>query len=151
MAANKKPRPQRPIIEEPKLLVLHEKHGELYFHIPDEPTLFKVALDIVTKRAKSGYWYIDPEEYKPITPSMTKEAAEALPEGPARKAALQEQATYKRERAVYADALETAEYIAKAINEKDGRAAWQVLRDHSDGEYQRVSLEAYSEEYYDNG
>lgn len=143
------PRPRRPVIEEPSLIICHEKHGDIYFHVKDEEAVFRVALDIVTKRLRAGHWYVDPKDYEPKNPSMTKEQAEALPEGPVKKAALQEHTSHKRAVQEYLGLKETWELIHKAVNEKDGRSAWQVLRDYSDGEYQRVSVERYSDSYYE--
>lgn len=130
-------------------MVLHEKHGELHFHIPDEATLFRVALDIVAKRLKAGHWYIDPKDYVPKDPGMTKEQAEALPEGPIKRAALQEVVSYQRRLSEYHGFKESWDDIQKAVKEKDGKLAWRVLRDYSDGEYQRVSLEGYCDTYYE--
>jgi hypothetical protein len=143
------PRPVRPIVEEPVVLILHEKHGGLHFHIPDEPTLFKVALDIVIKRLKAGHWYLDPKDYVPENPGMTKEQAEALPPGPIRNSAVSAVSSYKNALSQHSWILEGWENVQKAVKEKDGRLAWRVLRDHSDGEYQRVSLEKYCDSYYE--
>lgn len=44
------PKNPKPVLRGPAVLVLHEKHGDLFFHVPDEEALFKVALDIVEKR-----------------------------------------------------------------------------------------------------
>lgn len=142
-------RPQRPIVEEPMVLILHEKHGELHFHVPDESALFKIALDIVDKRLRAGHWYLDPKDYEPKNPGMTKEQAEALPEGPIRKAALDEIGRHQRQLNEYRWIKEGWETIQKAVKEKDGRLAWRVLRDHSDGEYQRATLEKYCASYYE--
>lgn len=140
-------RPRRPVVEEPSLLICHEKHGDLHFHVPDEDAVFHTALDIVTKRLKAGHWYVNPKDYEPKNPGMTKEQAEALPEGPIRKAALQEIASHQRQIREYEGFKESWDAIHKAISEKDGRLAWQVLRDYSDGEYQRVSIERYCDAY----
>jgi hypothetical protein len=143
------PRKPRPAIEEPSLLVLHEKHGDLYFHVPNEAALFKVALDIVEKRLRAGHWYLDPKDYEPKAPSVSKEQADALPDGPVKKAALQELSGHVRAVKEYRWIKEGWELIHKAVKEKDGRLAWKVLRDHSDGEYQRVTVERYEDSYYE--
>ena len=68
----------RPDVTGPCLLVLNEKHGRICFHIPDEKTLHKVALDILTKRLEAGYWYINPVDDAPESPGLTKEQVGAL-------------------------------------------------------------------------
>lgn len=40
-----------------QLLVLHEKHGDSYFDVPDSATLEDTALQILTERFNQGYWY----------------------------------------------------------------------------------------------
>jgi hypothetical protein len=73
----------------------------------------------------------------------------ALPDGPIRKSALREVASYQRQIREYQGLKESWDNIHKAVKEKEGRLAWRVLRDYSDGEYQRVSLEKYYTEYYE--
>lgn len=43
--------------------------------------------------------------------------------------------------------MKTFELLNKAIKEKNGKLAWQVLKDCSDGEYKRICLEPASTEY----
>lgn len=147
MPTKKVTRPARPIVTEPMLLILHEKHGNLYFSIPDEETLFKVALDIVAKRDKAGYWYYAPE--KPKSPSMTEEEVTKLPDGKTKDFARKELAEYKAEKRRYDDEMLDETERKRAIKEKDGRRAYRVLCDHSDGEYQRMTLERFCETYYE--
>lgn len=143
------PRQPRPIVEEPMVLILHEKHGELHFHVPDETALFKFSLDIVTKRLRAGFWYPDPKDYVPQDPGMTKEQAEALPPGPIRNSAMSAVSAYRTALNTHRSVVEGWETVQKSVKEKDGKLAWRVLRDYSDGEYQRVSLEKYCSEYYE--
>lgn len=132
------------------LLILHEKHGEYHYHIPDEATLFQVSLMILTGRHKSGYWYYKPDFSKNYydkgihtqadvdkieNPALKEEAAKLL------KAYLREQACKQEE-------LDQYERIEKAIQENNGRAAWEILYDErSDGEYERVELTEYNKRY----
>jgi len=39
-----------PIVTEPMLLIFEEKHDNRYYHIPDDTTLFQVALHVLTER-----------------------------------------------------------------------------------------------------
>lgn len=136
--------------ETPQLLILHEKHGEYYYHIADEAALFQVALMVLTGRHKSGYWYCNPTGHKLYhdkgvhtqadvdkieNPALKSEAASLL------KAYLREQRDRREE-------LDQYERIEKAIQENDGRAAWEILYDErSDGEYERVELTTYNQKY----
>lgn len=40
-----------------QVLVLHEDHGDEYFHITDMNTLEDTALQILTERFNQGHWY----------------------------------------------------------------------------------------------
>lgn len=42
-----------------RVLVLNEKHGNRYFYIGDETTLYDVAFRIVKQRLEEGHWYTD--------------------------------------------------------------------------------------------
>jgi hypothetical protein len=142
-----KARPPRPLVAEPSVLVLHEKHGEVYFHVPDEESLLRAALLVVKGRLKDGHWYYDPSNDAPKGPGMTKEQVAALPDGPIKADAEKRVAAHTSAlRAWYSD-VEGWKRVREAVDKDDGRAAWQVLRDYSDGEYQRVSLERYCEKY----
>jgi len=150
MKAKARPvRTPRPDVEEPCVLVLHEKHGTLHFHIPDEPTLHKVALDILTKRLRADVWYYDPAQDAPKGPGLTKEQAEALPEGSVKVNALKEVSRHAEALKRHAYEAGAFEELKKAVSEKNGKAAWRALRERGDGEYQRVSLEKYCHEYYE--
>ena len=143
MASKKAP---RPIVEEPMLLVLHEKHGELHFHIPDEATLFEVSLDILKKRLNSGWWYYDPRGEEPIQPKVTREEAESLKEGALKNMAMEKVKEHEARVRRWKNAVADYDELKKAVEEKNGRLAWHKLRD-CDGEYARVSLEHYVDEY----
>jgi len=140
MVMNKKP------FEGPKLLVCHEKHGEGYFHIPDEETLHKVALSILTGRYKQGYWYGLPSVPNPPTYD-TKEKVDEL-KGEIHGQALKLLVRYKGELAYYQQQKEQHEDILRAVTFALGELAWEILRERSDNEYERVVLERYHTEYH---
>lgn len=137
-------RAPRPLVPEPRLLVLAEKHGKRFFHIPDEATLFKFALSILKERHKAGYWYGKPDaKDKPETPDVKAEEIDNLPKSlqdDARKKLRQ----YANELSAYERDVEAYEAIVKAIREKDGRAAWALLYDRRDYEYESIELEHYN-------
>lgn len=147
-----KPRPQnrppRPIIESPSLLVCHEKHGEVYFVVQNDEDIFRVALSIVRGRLRSGDWYCEPEG-KPSKPDFTAEDIEKLPAS-LRKEAIRTLTGYQQALQSWEQDNESYTLIGRAVETQDGRAAWRVLRDYSDGEYQRVSIERLSTVYYED-
>lgn len=146
-----KARPPCPDLTEPSVLVLKEKHDDLYFHVPDEATLHKVALDILTKRLKSGDWYYDLRQDVPKSPELTKEQIEALPDGRIKEIARKEVDNYQSRLRSYQHEVEDYVNLQRAVKDKDGKAAWRALLRRHCGEYEQVRLEKYRKEYYEYG
>lgn len=126
------------------VLVLHEKHGRLYYHIPNLEELHKVALKVLWGRMTSGNWYVEPQE--PESPGFTEEAIQALPK------ALQTDArltlvNYRRAVHEYEAEAEWFQDAQRALKEQDGKSAWQLLTARNDAEYERVTLEPYHTGY----
>ena len=135
---------QRVYVSEPSVLICQEKYGNRYFHIPDDQALFATALMILKGRVEEDCWYYEPE--KP-TECEFKEVPEGV-KGTSLEAGIRRQiAACKRAADCYAADLEDWNNIRDAIEKKDGEVAWRVLVDHSDGEYEQVSLEEYSTTY----
>lgn len=134
-------RAARPIIDRPSVLVCHEKHGQLYYHAPNDAALCRAALSILRMRLEAGHWYNDPTDELPPNPNMTDEQIAALPAGPIRDTAIREVARYRSAVREQGDAIEMFADIKKAIEENNGKLAWRILRDRSDYEYERVSIE----------
>ena len=132
----------------PSVLVVKEKHGDWYVHIPNEATLYRVALKILKERFKSGDWYYEqgPVEVECEHPGFSEADIAKMP------SSLQDIATeklrgynsrvleYKRE----GDLLFR---IKEALKEKDGYKAWRVLQSRSGYEYERMELVEYSKGY----
>jgi len=61
----------RTIVSQPCVLVFKEKHGDRYFHVPNDETLFAAALHVLKERHADGYWYHKPESTdKPELPDV---------------------------------------------------------------------------------
>lgn len=128
----------------PAVLILHEKHDNAYFHIPDLDVLARRSVEILKYRRDVLNYYAKPGGERPKKPF--EEAVETLP------AALQEVArekikAWKREARLWDE--DNAEWVEinEAINKGDGVAAWEVLRRRSDAEYERVELRSYDAPY----
>ena len=128
----------------PGVLVVKEKHGTAYFHAPDEETLHKVALLILTGRHKAG-WYYAPE--KPKAPDYTNEAEILKLRGEIQRSAAAKLRQYVGALAQFEYESERFKDIQKAIETKDGALAWKILRERSDYEYEQVTLEYYATKY----
>lgn len=128
----------RKLVTRPSVLVCHEKHGNRYFAIPDDEALKRAALKILGDRVKDGYWYGVIGE----APRALKSVADlgGLPDHlwSAHNDAVK---TYKRELDAFERRRDLLDEIAKSLAEKDGVLAWRVLRERSEHEYERVSLE----------
>jgi hypothetical protein len=137
-----------------KILVIHDKHGAIHFSAQTLEEFCAAALSLLDDRyGPDGYWgkiqeYID--EYQGYVnrnpPEVTvEEMLEKMPQLSENSTAVQDLKKqwkehnadiegYKRELAEY-------EAIKKAIEERDGLAAAQVLNDRQGHEYERWSLE----------
>jgi hypothetical protein len=137
------------IVNEPMCLVLHEKNGNYYFHIVDDQDLFRTALMILTERLKSGNFYYDPsEDSKPEDPGITQEQVDQFPEGVAKLALQREVSSFKNRMRAWQFDKDQYEQIKKIVKSKNAKGAWIMLQDHSDGEYERISLQNYEINYF---
>lgn len=138
-----KVRPKRPAVESPSVLICHEKHGERYYFVVNDEELFKAALSIVRGRLKEGYWYHEPGS-PPTPPDYSEEDILKLPaslQAPARKKV----GEYKQASRFWQDTSDDWDSVNSICASADGSAAWRLLRDRSDHECERVSLERASD------
>lgn len=147
MKSVKHKRPRPPLVTEPSVLICHEKHVKWYFYVDSDAALFAIALQILTARLKSKYYYYAPDADALKNPGMTKGDAERLPEGRIRDVALQQVHAYESKLREFKEAQLDWDELQSAIKEKDGKKAWQVLWSRSDSEYERITIETLSTEY----
>ena len=140
MATTQKRAP-RSLVEKPSVLIFKEKHGSRYFSVTNDKELFAVALKVLTERFKDGYWYYAPG-FTHTKPDFTEEQIKAMPLS-LREEAWKKFNAYKT--AVRQYELERSDYdaIVKAVNTKDGKAAWDCLRNHNDGQYEGYEIEGF--------
>lgn len=120
------------------LLVLKEKHGDIYFSIPDVTTLYDVALAVLKTRHSDG-WFSEPEA--PESYDTTLEEINAIPSEKIKTALLKEYENHQVKLRVYNHEKQEYDAIVDAIKKKDGRCAWRVLRDHKSYEYEDWDVE----------
>lgn len=141
--AVERPPVQRRHVEGRTVLVCHEKHGQRFYVVDSDEELLKVAVTILRGRLKEGHWYHDPGP-EPVPPDFDEAAVPKMPrsmQAGARKV-LQEH----KERLRFWNREKTDwEGIVQAAASADGELAWQTLRDRSDWEYERISLEPASD------
>lgn len=115
------------------LLIFREKHGNRHFLVPTVDDLYGAALKLLDERNTEG-WFDKPEQ--PEAFEYNEEQLKALPEGKVRDAAfklyeeyLDEVKQYEEDKAVY-------DRVIRAIEEKDGRLAWYIIKDRKSYEYE---------------
>jgi len=134
----------RPIITEPSLVVCREKHGEFYFLVKEDEDVFRIALSILRGRLKTG-WYPAPGP-KPADLDFTEEDVQKLPKT-FQPDAWRKFSVHKNELNWWLQETKNHGDIKQALAENDGRLAWQILKDRSDGEYENVGIERLLTKY----
>ncbi len=89
-----------PSISHPMVLCMREKHGNQYFYIPNEETLFRIANKIVSDRNIEG-WYNNADEDEQLLLAQRAEG--------------------------------------------DLKAAWNLLKQRKDYEYEGFDLESFTQ------
>lgn len=140
--------PQKPREYIPGVVVCEEKHGNRYYHAPDETTLHKIALMILGGRLKAGYWYYKPTaKDKPKAPDYTNPTEIDTLRGEIKAKAVSALRGFQSEMKRYEQDVEDFNDIERAVKEQDGKLAWEILRFRSGGEYEKVALEFYATSY----
>lgn len=122
----------------PLLVVQKQKHVTNYYLAHDRDELMRVFVAMLRNNQKAQYYY---KPDKPVLKdALTAEQIAALPER------LQESERRRlddnrRAMAEYEHDLENWNNIQKAIKDSDGEAAYQVLHDRRDAEYEGWDFE----------
>ncbi len=125
------------------VLVFREKHGSRYFHIPNAKALYAAALQVLTMRYREECWYLKPEPSdKPKTPDVPAAEIEKLPVS-LQSAARTLWQEYNERLRSYLEDERDYKAITKAVREKDGKAAWDILNARKNAEYEGFFLESY--------
>lgn len=134
----------------PHLMIVKEKYATLYYLINSPEELHAVSLKILTRRNDEGYWYPDKsheyaDEERELRSAMANLAAGGHGEG------FTAYDTLKLRLASAAMAHRDEERLNRqrdeidaAIATGDGRAAYRVLMDRRDYEYEGFESEAFS-------
>ncbi len=129
--------------DSPRVLVEFQKDGTVYWNATGE-RLFAVALQILRQRVKYGIIpsveTVQAWKQQSPGPELTKEQIDALPEGRIKTAAANQRTQALLRQIDFDDLIVKTIQIEKAIQEKDGVAAWIILTERSSYEYERVEL-----------
>jgi hypothetical protein len=132
----------------PSLLIVGESSGVLHFHVPDEESLHKLALSILTARLTSGQWYPDPEAAGlPEHPGFDATKIPEFPES-LRGSAEDLLADYEKYKQEYEADRKQFEQIEAVVRERQGAKAWAILRSRAKNENESVRLVVYCWKYH---
>lgn len=125
----------------PSVIVCDEKHQRQFYPAVTRAQAYEQALLLLEGRMRGGDCYNRLEDYpEPAQPSLTKEQALGLPEGPVRKAALAERQEYLGKVAQRREIAEETTERERIISEQNGSDALDFLIATGDG-HERVRLE----------
>jgi hypothetical protein len=121
----------------PFLLVLKEKHEDAYFYVPDEATLYTLALEVVKKRQATGYFYT-PVYDEPKKLDFSKEDLPKMPES-VRKDSAAKLKKHEAASRAYQQDQKDLRFIKQTITDQNGEQAWQILKQiRCDHEYEQA-------------
>jgi hypothetical protein len=135
----KGPRPQRPIVGGPSVLVLREKHADRYFIVNNDEELFAAAVLVLRGRLKANCYYTDPGP-PPAGPDFGPADVDKLPTS-LREAAMSQFRRHEERLRSHAHDKQEWDDINLVCATADGRAAWRILQGRGDHEYEGVYVE----------
>lgn len=131
-----------------RILILHEKHGTYYWPAETDTELYHSALKILTGRFMQNAYYYEPDKPRNNSELSLEEINKLPNDSKIKDFAIKNYISYIKNLKCYDSDLLIWEDINKAVKEKDGKLAWQCLRDRSDCEYERVKLAKLETKYY---
>lgn len=120
-----------------QILIYHEKYGNSYYNVFTLSQLYRVALEIVTRRLNDGY--ITKWNNPPVKPDFDKEDIEKLPES-LRKSASATFEDYILSLRAHQENNEIYESAKKAIENNDGSKAWEIICHRAGYEYEKFEI-----------
>lgn len=129
-----------PVVDRPMLVVLREKHGDGYYLVRDLDELHRTALGILRGRHEQDIWYFEPREPKKPEVGDPEELPKAL-----RGVAREKLRFYEQEQARYEEEKDWFNRMSRALVLLDGRAAWELLQERADHEYEGIDLERFED------
>lgn len=123
----------------PKLLVVHEKHGDRYFLLSSEEDFRKAALKLVRERVVCDFFRVG----EPEKPSTQETWIDSHPSSAVRKAALDEWRRYKLDLSNAKVRNEASLLAHAAIATGNGEMAIEAMNLHRDYEYEGYNIEPF--------
>jgi hypothetical protein len=120
------------------IAIFKEKHGTHQYVILNEAEVDRVCLFVLKIRLRDK-WYYEPKAPELKATAYTRAEAEAL-KSPAKEVSLQEIKQNERKQNAYQESKELWDRIQKAIQDNDGKEAFNILMERSDHEYESFEL-----------
>lgn len=126
---------------EPQYLRLNEKHYAPVYLVRNEEQLYEIALDIVKTRNKEKWFHFDNDPY---FKEITQEMIDSISHEKLKEEAIKMRERYLDEKKSIKENLDTKKYLDYALENNDGKAAWQFMRDRNGYQYENFELSAFS-------
>lgn len=133
------------------VIVCVEKHSTRYHDASTREVFLRSCLRILKERLEQPrYWYGESETREEFDsymkeyghrPSLTKEQAQALPEGGVKKKAIEELQYYADRLQNHLEHNQFLIDVQVAVSNEDGLMAWELLELRAKNEYERFQLE----------
>ena len=127
---------------DPVLLVFGEKYGDNYFLLRQVEELFAVALKVLSERFSQG-WYCEPKfnnkDFKLLSDDIIKSLSVKM-----RDEYLNDKERHERDIREFNEMKKQYSLIKKAIKDKDGELALELLSERKDYEYERFEFINYT-------
>jgi hypothetical protein len=132
-------RKERVYVKQRSVFVLKEKHAERYYVVDSDEDLFRIALNVVRGRLKSGYWYHEPG-LPPPPPDYSEEDVLKMPKS-LQAGARKKVQDYKQASREWDEENRGWLLVQEVCSVADGRKAMEFLESRSDHAYEGFSLE----------
>ena len=120
------------------LFIFREKHGDRYYVANNLLEVTQVALEVVSRRLKEG-WY---EQWPtPQFPELSRDQTEALPDGQIKNSARAIWDAYDSAMEAHTLNNKVIQEACEAVEQQDGIKALEVLRERDAFEYEGFDIE----------
>jgi hypothetical protein len=126
-----------------QLLILEEKHYTYRFAVPNLDALLDACMQVFLRRDKEGFWFrhLNPKERELVKqPDLTPEQIAKLSDGEVKDAALR-QIEYHEQALEQEKKYDVQWKLLQAARKGDRVAAYRLLSNRGDGEYEGFKLE----------
>jgi hypothetical protein len=126
--------------KENRIMILYDKGDPLYYDVSTDEQLYYISLKILKLRFESGNYYGFEESNKPQPPKISREEAKKIIDKDVKNYVLHRIEIYKIDLETFNKEKEFVNAIKKAVETKDGKLAYQILRKRRDAQYEGFEI-----------